>query len=61
MKAENVNKCRVKEQVVMLLLLPFYVKSWLFNKVVDNKHINALRARSNNDVLYKMMKEDYQC
>ena len=51
---DHVNKYRVKEQVVVLLLLPFYTKSWFMNKTVKNKHLNALRARSENDKLYQL-------
>lgn len=58
---KHVNKYRVKEQIVVLLLLPVYVKSWLLNKTVKNKHLNALRASSNDDILYQLTKEDVQC
>lgn len=58
---KHVNKYRVKEQIVVLLLLPVYVKSWLLNKTVKNKHLNALRASSNDDILYQLTKEDIQC
>lgn len=51
---KHVNKYRVKEQIVVLLLLPVYVKSWLLNKTVKNKHLNALRASSNDDILYQL-------
>jgi len=51
---KHVNKYRVKEQFVVLVLLPFYAKSWLLNKTVKNKHLNALRARSDNDNLYQL-------
>ena len=57
----HVNKYRVKEQVVVLLLLPFYTKSWFMNKTVKNKHLNALRSSSNDDILYQLTKEDVQC
>ena len=57
----HVNKYRVKEQVYVLFLLPFYLKSWLFNKTVKNKHLNALRVSSNDNVLYQLTKEDVQC
>lgn len=50
----HVNKYRVKEQVVVLLLLPFYAKSWFMNKTVKNKHLNALRSRADNDKLYQL-------
>lgn len=50
----HINKYRIKEQVIVLLLLPFYIKSWLMNKTVKNKNLNALQARSNNDQLYKL-------
>ena len=55
--SKHVNKYRVKEQIVVLLLLPFYAKSWLLNKTVKNKHLNALRASSNDDILYQLTKE----
>jgi len=58
---KHVNKYRVKEQIVVLLLLPFYAKSWFMNKTVKNKHLNALRASSNDDILYQLTKEDVQC
>lgn len=58
---KHVNKYRVKEQFVVLVLLPFYVKSWLLNKTVKNKHLNVLRASSNDDILYQLTKEDVQC
>lgn len=61
LKGKHVNKYRVKEQIVVLLLLPVYVKSWLLNKTVKNKHLNALRASSNDDILYQLTKEDVQC
>lgn len=61
LKGKYVNKYRVKEQLVVLVLLPFYVKSWLLNKTVKNKHLNALRASSNDDILYQLTKEDVQC
>ena len=54
LKSNHVNKYRVKEQLQVLLLLPFFAKSWLFNKTVKNKHLNALRARSENDKLYQL-------
>lgn len=54
LNGKHVNKYRFKEQLVVLLLLPFYAKSWLFNKTVKNKHLNALRARSENDKLYQL-------
>lgn len=54
LKSNHVNKYRVKEQLQVLLLLPFCAKSWLFNKTVKNKHLNALRARSENDKLYQL-------
>lgn len=54
LKGKHVNKYRVKEQFVVLVLLPFYAKSWLLNKTVKNKHLNALRARSDNDNLYQL-------
>lgn len=50
----HVNKYRVKEQLIVLVSLPFYVKSWFFNKTVKNKHLNALRSRSDNDKLYQL-------
>lgn len=61
LKGKYVNKYRVKEQLIVLVLLPFYVKSWLLNKTVKNKHLNALRASSNDDILYQLTKEDVQC
>ena len=51
---KHVNKYRVKEQFFVLLLLPVYIKSWSLNKTVKNKHLNALRARSDNDNLYQL-------
>lgn len=57
----HVNKYRVKEQVLVFLVLPFYTKSWLINKTVKNKHLNALRVSSNDNVLYQLTKEDVQC
>ena len=58
---KHVNKYRFKEQLYVLLLLPFYAKSWLFNKTVKNKHLNALRASSNDDELYQLTKGDFAC
>lgn len=46
------NKYRIAEQLKVLVLLPFNLKSWMLNQTVKNKHFNALRMRSNNEKLY---------
>lgn len=56
----HINKYRIKEQMIVLLQIPFYIESWWFNKVVKNKHLNALRAHVDNDLLYQLLLKDYQ-